>query len=434
MKCFVIDGPVKLHGPVTVNGSKNAALPLLAAGLLTNSEVTLRQVPRLRDIRNMQTLLSELGCSVSEGDAGELKLKTSDETSSHARYDIVKTMRASICVLGPLLAKRGTARVAMPGGCAIGTRPIDLHLRGLQALGAEVSLDSGDVIVKAEKLRGTTIFLGGPFGSTVLGTANVMSAATLAEGVTVIESAACEPEIVDLARMLNAMGAGITGAGTPRITIEGVKELHGADHIIMPDRIEAGTYILAAAITGGNIQVHNCPYDSLLALFDRLAGAGIEVKKSIPAESDSRCTVSVDGSACAGRVNPIRLTTQPYPGFPTDLQAQMMALLTLGRGNSIVTEKVFPERFLHVPELTRMGAQLFRQGPTVVVSGVDHLVGAPVMASDLRASASLVLAGMAAHGRTIVSRIYHLDRGYENMEDRLSALGAQIQRADDEDL
>jgi UDP-N-acetylglucosamine 1-carboxyvinyltransferase len=337
-------------------------------------------------------------------------------------------MRASICTLGPLLAKRGYARVSMPGGCAIGDRPIDLHQRGLEALGAEIKLVGGDVVATAKRLRGATIFLGGPFGSTVLGTANVMSAAVLATGRTVIESAACEPEIVDLADALTAMGARIQGAGTPRITIDGVDALRGGEHRVMPDRIEAGTYMIAAGITRGDIELENCPLDSLLAVTDRLEAAGVDVELNNGEDEQRRATVRV---RCAERTQPIRLTTQPFPGYPTDLQAQMMTLLTLAKGNSIVTEKIFPERFLHVPELSRMGAQLYRQGPTVVAAGVERLIGAPVMASDLRASASLVLAGMAAEGRTVVQRIYHLDRGYEKMEERLAPLGARIERTDD---
>ncbi len=428
MDCFVIEGPTRLSGRVRINGSKNASLPLMAAALLTDEPLVLRDVPSLRDIRNMCDLLGELGCAAGRGDDGTLRLHVTDPTQSHARYEIVKTMRASICTLGPLLARRGYARVSMPGGCAIGDRPIDLHQRGLASLGADIKLVGGDVVASCEQLKGTTIFLGGPFGSTVLGTANVLSAAVLAEGRTVIESAACEPEIVDLARALTAMGARIQGAGTPRITIDGVDSLHGAEHRVMPDRIEAGTYMIAAAITRGDVELANCPLDSLLAVTDRLEEAGIDVTLSNGEDERERALMRVRADR---RARPIRLTTQPFPGYPTDLQAQMMALLTLADGNSIITEKIFPERFLHVPELSRMGAQLFRQGPTVVAAGVRNLVGAPVMASDLRASASLVLAGLAAEGRTVVQRIYHLDRGYEKMEERLAPLGAKIERMDD---
>ena len=443
MDTFVIEGGRRLEGRVQINGAKNAALPLMAAALLTNDPVSLRDVPPLADIRNLQKLLSELGCiRTNEAEIGHrLKLQTTDEHVSHARYEIVRTMRAGICVLGPLLAKRGEARVSMPGGCSIGDRPVDLHLRGLRALGAEITLHGGDISAKAPaggRLKGARIFLGGPFGSTVLGTANVMSAATLAEGTTIIESAACEPEVVDLAIMLNAMGARVEGAGSPRITIHGVRELHGVDHRIIPDRIEAGTFMCAAAATNGNLILENCPMDALMAFTDRLEAVGVRLQcvgddgrtPEDPADA-MRATVRV---TCERVLRPVEATTQPHPGFPTDLQAQLMALLTLAEGNSVITEKIFPERFLHVAELSRMGASLFRQGPTVIVSGVRRLVGAPVMASDLRASAGLVIAGMAAEGTTCVNRVYHLDRGYEKMEQRLNSLGAKITRVDEREL
>ena len=437
-----------------MNGSKNAALPEMAAALLTDQPIEITGAPRLADIRSMGRVLEELGCEVAFSDpaddashsahkdargAGQtIALRTFDESTRHARYDIVRTMRASVCVLGPLLARRGCARVAMPGGCAIGERPIDLHLRGLQALGAEMSMDSGDIVLTAPKdaqgnrrLRGASIFLGGPFGSTVLGTANVMSAATLATGRTIIESAACEPEIVDLADLLTRMGANVTGAGTPRITIEGVESLHGATHEVMPDRIEAGTLIMAAAITGGKLRLTNCPLDAMAAVLDRLHEMGVSVtpigKQTDPLRAE--CEVSAPD-----RLRPVMVTTQPHPGFPTDVQAQTLALLTLADGHSVVTEKIFPERFLHVAELTRMGAKVFRQGPTAIISGVDHLVGAPVMASDLRASASLVLAGLAARGETTILRVYHLDRGYERLELALNSVGANIERVNEQEL
>jgi UDP-N-acetylglucosamine 1-carboxyvinyltransferase len=359
---------------------------------------------------------------------GTVKITKTDPSATHARYDIVKTMRASICVLGPLLAKRGKAVVAMPGGCAFGARPVDLHVRGLEALGAKVELQSGDIVMTADRLKGATIFLGGAFGSTVLGTANVMSAATLAQGRTIIESAACEPEIVDLANLLNAMGAKVSGAGSPRIVIEGVDELHGADHTVIPDRIVAGTYAIAAAITNGDIILEDFPYDALLALVDRLAEVGVSVKRLDETEHPMECTVHVTSERT---LRPAIVTTQPHPGFPTDLQAQMMALLCLADGNSIITEKIYPERFMHVAELTRMGARLHRHGSTVVVQGVKRLVGAPVMASDLRASASLVLAGIAAEGETVISRVYHIDRGYTRLEETLNVLGARIERFKD---
>lgn len=435
MDSFVIEGGRRLAGKLRINGSKNAALPLMAAALLTDEPVILRDVPDLADIRNMLRLLAELGCHrVNEGDDRRvMTLHATDRSNSHARYDIVRTMRAGVCVLGPLLGRRGTCRVSMPGGCAIGDRPIDLHLRGMRALGAEVSMDAGDIVVSAPPggLVGATIFLGGPFGSTVLGTANVMCAAAVARGRTVIESAACEPEVADLAALLARMGAKISGAGTPRITIDGVPQLGKADHTIMPDRIEAGTFLMAAAITNGDLVLDNCPTDTLLATIDRLNAIGVEVEPidllrpaGHPADPQ-RQAVRV---TCGRVIRPVEVTTQPHPGFPTDLQAQLVALLTLADGNSVITERIFPDRFLHVAELTRMGAKIFRQGPTVIVSGVRELHGAPVMASDLRASACLVLAGMAAQGTTTVNRVYHLDRGYESMESRLRDVGARITR------
>lgn len=435
MDMFVIEGGRRLEGRITVNGSKNAALPLMAASLLTTEPIVLRDVPGLADIANMLRLLDRLGCARVGADDGCVKLRTVDESSSHAPYDIVRTMRAGICVLGPLLARRGTARVAMPGGCAIGDRPVDLHVRGLAALGADITLRNGDIVARAPmtrdgpRLRGARIFLGGAMGPTVLGTANVMAAAALAEGVTVIESAACEPEIVDLAALLNAMGARISGAGSPRITVEGVRELGGADHRVIADRIEAGTYLCAAAITNGDVILENCPLDALMALTHCLSSVGVRV--AVVHDADPmRAVVRVTGDRI---LRPVEVTTQPHPGFPTDLQAQLMALLCLADGNSVITEKIFPERFLHVAELSRMGAHLFRQGPTVIISGVRRLIGAPVMASDLRASAGLVLAGLAAEGATTIHRVYHLDRGYERMEDRLASLGASIRRSDDRD-
>ena len=349
---------------------------------------------------------------------GKLKVQVNDESNCHARYDLVRKMRASVCVLGPLLAKRKKARVAMPGGCAIGARPVDLHLRGLKLLGAEIELDGGDIVATCKKLKGANIFLGGAFGSTVLGTDNVMMAACLAEGRTVIESAACEPEVVDLANYLNAMGARITGAGSPRITIEGVESLHGVNHKVIPDRIEAGTFMMAAAATNGEVTLKNCEMDHLMAVVDKLREIGVIVEQ----ENGS---VSISS---ARRLEPTDVTTQPYPGFPTDLQAQLMVLLCLADGNSIVVEKIFPDRFMHVAELLRMGANIRKEGPTAIVTGVKRLIGAPVMASDLRASAALVSAALMAKGVTTISRVYHIDRGYENIETKFRALGADIQR------
>ena len=431
MDAFIIQGGKRLRGTVRINGSKNAALPLMAAALLTDQPVILRDCPNLADIRNMQRLLDSLGCPTQrDGDDGKgrnVTLHANDDSKCTAHYDIVRTMRASICTLGPLLARRGQARVSMPGGCNIGDRPVDLHLRGLEALGAHIHLDEGYIVAslpKGKRLHGARIFLGGPFGSTVLGTANVMSAATLAQGTTIIESAACEPEIEGLADMLIAMGAKISGAGSPRITIEGVDSLNGVDFTVMPDRIEAGTYIMAGAITNGDVKLENCPVDALSAVIDRLKFIGVELEP-IDESDPLRQTVRV---ASSRRLEPAQLTTQPHPGFPTDLQAQIMALLCLADGNSIITEKIFPDRFLHVAELLRMGANLTRNGSSVLVTGVRELIGAPVMASDLRASAGLVLAGLAARGTTTINRVYHLDRGYEKMELTLQELGADIQR------
>ena len=426
MDALRIQGGVRLAGTLAVDGSKNASLPAMAAAILSSGTVRLRDVPPLSDISNMQRLLGELGCDV-QLDGRDLTMQTTDASCCHARYDIVRTMRASICVLGPLLAARGHARVSMPGGCAIGDRPVDLHLRGLEALGATIELDGGDIIARADRLRGTTIFLGGPFGSTVLGTANVMSAAALAEGTTIIESAACEPEVACVADLINAMGGDTRGAGGPRIEIHGVKQLGDADWTIIPDRIVAGTLAMAAAMTNGDVTLTNFPHDHLLAVLDRLAITGTQVQRLDPSQPADRCDVHVTSDR---RLKPVLFTTQPYPGYPTDLQAQLMALLCLAQGNSIVTERIYPDRFLHVSELTRMGASLIRTGPTVVVQGGGDLIGAPVMAGDLRGSAALILAGMAAQGETIVHRVYHLDRGYVQLEAQLNALGAGIERFD----
>jgi len=419
MDKLVINGGNRLKGTLEISGSKNAALPVMAAALLAEGPSTIRGVPDLADIRSMMELLSDLGVSVKRDADGVLQMNVQDEACSHAQYDRVRKMRASICVLGPLLAKRKCARVSMPGGCAIGSRPVDLHLRGLKALGAEIELEGGDIVARAKKLIGASIFLGGPFGSTVLGTANVMMAATLAKGRTVIESAACEPEVENLAEYLNAMGAQVHGAGTPRITIEGVDELHGVEHTVVPDRIEAGTYMIASALTNGEVTLRNVRLDHMLAVVDKLRDIGVMVE---PVGDDSAMVTS------ARRLEPTDVTTQPYPGFPTDLQAQIMALLCLADGNSAITDKVFPDRFMHVAELMRMGANIRKEGPTTIVTGVRKLIGAPVMASDLRASAALVLAGLVARGTTTVQRVYHIDRGYEAIETKLHALGADIAR------
>lgn len=424
MQSLIIEGGARLRGSLRVNGSKNAALPIMAASLLAEGPSVIHDIPDLQDIRSQVELLGKLGMDVSRRPDGAMTFDVKTETDSHAPYDIVRKMRASICVLGPLLAKRGKVRVSMPGGCAIGDRPVDIHLKGLRALGAKINLDAGDIIAEAKKLHGTEIFLGGNFGSTVLGTANVMSAATLAHGTTIIESAACEPEVVDLADYLIAMGAKIQGHGTPRIVIEGVSSLHGAEHRIIPDRIEAGTFMVAAAISNGELHLENVRLDHLLAAVEKLREIGVIVEK----ENGSVVVSS------ARVLEATTITTQPHPGFPTDLQAQFMTLLAIAGGNSIVTEKIFPDRFLHVAELSRLGARLHREGATVIIEGQKRLVGAPVMASDLRASAALVLAGLAARGRTTVNRVYHIDRGYENIEQRLNAVGAHIHRVEQVEL
>jgi UDP-N-acetylglucosamine 1-carboxyvinyltransferase len=417
MDRFEINGGARLRGKLAVSGSKNASLPIMAAVLLSDGPCVVRNVPDLADIQSMADLLADLGVACGR-DNGDLRLEVRDPANCHAPYDRVRKMRASICVLGPLLARRGQARVAMPGGCAIGSRPVNLHLRGLAALGAQIELDGGDIVATAQQLRGAEIFLGGPFGSTVLGTANVMSAAALAKGATVIESAACEPEIADLAAFLNRMGARISGAGTPRVVIEGVERLGGCEHTVIPDRIEAGTLMMASALTNGEVILHNAEMRHLMAVVETLREVGVMVERA-----NGGVVVS-----STRHLEPVDVTTQPYPGFPTDLQAQLMTLLCLADGNSAVTEKIFPDRFMHVAELGRMGAEIHKEGPTALIRGVRQLIAAPVMASDLRASAALVLAGLVARGKTIINRVYHIDRGYERIEQKLRSLGADITR------
>jgi len=419
MDIFHIEGPVRLSGSVKINGSKNASLPIMAATILAPGQSSLKSVPHLSDISVCGELLRHLGCKLTREPEGDLCIDSTVIDNPVGEYEIVRRMRAGICILGPLLARCGRAEVSMPGGCAIGDRPVNLHLRGLQELGAQIHLKNGYIIAEAPNgLRGKDIFMGGPFGSTVLGTANVLMAATLAKGHTVIESAACEPEIANLANCLNKMGARITGIGSPRLIIEGVKELKPVEFEVIPDRIEAGTFMAAAAITESELRLQNCRLDDMMAVVDRLRNIGV----TVDAEGDG-CVV-----ACTGPIRPADITTQPYPGFPTDLQAQFMALLSLTDGNSVIIEKVFPDRFMHVAELNRMAANLRKEGPAVIVAGVKKLIAAPVMASDLRASAALVLAGLAAEGTTIVSRVYHIDRGYERIEERLNPIGAKITR------
>ena len=419
MDIFRIEGPVRLSGSIRVNGSKNASLPIMAAAILGGGKSVLKGVPRLSDISVCSELLTALGCSAARSDNGDMIVDSTVVDNPVGDYDIVRRMRASICILGPLLARCGRARVSMPGGCLIGDRPVDIHMRGLRELGATIHLDNGYIVAEAPNgLTGREIFLGGPFGSTVLGTANILTAAVLAKGQTVIESAACEPEIVDLANFLKKMGAKIKGIGSPRLTIKGVKNLKPVEYEIIPDRIEAGTFMVAAAITGGELRIENCRLADMMAVVDKLRGIGVTVE----ADRDG-CTVTRTGPLGTGDI-----ATQPYPGFPTDLQAQLMALLSLADGNSIIIEKIFPDRFVHVAELNRMAANLRKEGPTVIVAGVEKLIAAPVMASDLRASAALVLAGLAAEGTTIVNRVYHIDRGYERIEQRLNPVGARITR------
>lgn len=419
MDIFRVEGPVRLSGSVRVNGSKNSSLPIMAAAILGAGKSSFKAVPRLSDISVCNELLGRLGCKIVREDDGRLSIDSAVIDNPVGEYEIVRRMRASICILGPLLARCGRAEVSMPGGCAIGDRPVNLHVKGLQELGAKVHLKNGYIIAEAPNgLTGKDIFMGGPFGSTVLGTANVLTAATLAKGRTTIESAACEPEIADLAHCLNKMGAKITGIGSPRLVVEGVEQLHPVEYEVIPDRIEAGTFMVAAAITAGELLLQNCRLNDMMAVIDRLRDIGV----TVDAQGDG-CVVARRGS-----IKPADVTTQPYPGFPTDLQAQFMALLSLAEGNSVVIEKVFPDRFMHVAELNRMAASLRKEGSAVIVAGVHKLIAAPVMASDLRASAALVLAGLAAEGTTTIDRVYHIDRGYERIEERLNPLGAKITR------
>jgi len=416
MDRLVILGGKKLKGTVSVKGAKNSALPLLAATLLTDEPSRLTNVPTtLRDVQTMVRMLKSLGVLV-EVDQDSIRVHPDRYEGWEAPYKFVSTMRASVCVLGPLLAKQKKARVSLPGGCVIGPRPIDLHLKGLRAIGAELTLDHGYISSRTKGLRGNHVYLGGAFGSSVLATANVLMAATLAKGTTVIEDAACEPELVDLAHFLTKMGAKIRGVGSKVLEIDGVKSLHGAEHSIIPDRIEAGTYLFAGAITGGDITVRHARADHLGAVIDKLKEAGVQV---LPTKEGLRVRPPKV-------FRPIDVTTLPYPGFPTDLQAQAMALMSVTEGISIITEKIYPDRFMHVSEMARMGAQIVLEGSSAIVKGVRRLSGAPVMASDLRASAALVLAGLIAKGKTEVARIYHLERGYERMDSKLKSLGAEI--------
>ena len=420
MDSLIIKGGTALHGDVTISGAKNAVLPIMAATLLTPEKCVIRHVPDLTDVRFMAQILESMGAAVKVD--GDVITVQAAKLKPIGNYDLVRKMRGSICILGPLLGRQHQARVSLPGGCIIGTRPIDLHLKGMRDLGAKITIEGGYVDAKAKRLIGADIFLGGRAGPTVLGTANVMMAAVLADGVTTIESAACEPEVVDLAFFLSKMGAKIVGAGSPTITITGVKELHGVEHEVVPDRIEAATFAIAAAATDGEVTLHGARPDHLHAVLDKLKDAGVKVERR-------GLTLTVKRG---GRLKPIDVTTLPYSGFPTDVQAQMMVLMALTPGLGIITERIFESRFMHVSELARLGAEISIEGPSAIVKGGHPLSGAPVMASDLRASAALVIAGMAAKGTTQVNRIYHLDRGYEKIDQKLRKLGARIERVDQE--
>jgi UDP-N-acetylglucosamine 1-carboxyvinyltransferase len=409
-----IRGGAPLRGELTISGAKNAALPILAAALLTSDEFVLDNVPQLQDVATALRLLRQMGVSV-ERDGHAVRLKADAVTNTEAPYEMVKTMRASILVLGPLVARFGEARVSLPGGCAIGARPVDQHIKGLEMLGATIRIEGGFVVAQAERLKGARIVTD---MVTVTGTENLMMAATLAEGQTVIENAAHEPEVVDLANALNAMGARVSGAGTSSIVIEGVERLHGAVHRVMPDRIETGTFLTAVAAAGGEAVLRGAAPSTLEAVFDKLQEAGADLR------SDGD-TIFI---RMTRRPRAVSLRTSPHPAFPTDMQAQFMALDCVAEGVGRITETIFENRFMHVPELQRLGANIAIEGNTAVVQGVARLAGAPVMATDLRASACLVVAALAAEGETVVDRIYHLDRGYESMETKLAALGAQVER------
>jgi UDP-N-acetylglucosamine 1-carboxyvinyltransferase len=415
MDKMIIRGGKPLRGSVAVSGSKNTALPILISTLLTGEPVRIHNVPRLRDTATTINLLGEFGVDAKWTGDNDVVVHAAEIRSHEAPYDLVKTMRASFLVLGPLLAREGMARVSTPGGCAIGTRPVNLHIKGLRALGAKIQLKGGYVEARARRLTGARIWLDNP---SVGATENIMMAAVLARGTTQIENAAREPEIVDLAAMLTALGAKVSGAGTHVIEIEGVDRLHGADHEVIPDRIEAGSLMVAAAITGGDVLVRNAPMADLEAVTAKLSEAGVEIESNGEGVRVRR----------NGKLRPVELRTLPFPGFPTDLQAQMMALLTQASGTSVITETIFENRFMHALELIRMGGDILMKGSTAVVRGPSKLQGAPVMATDLRASMSLILAGLAAEKTTELSRVYHLDRGYEALDAKLAALGARIER------
>ena len=414
MDKLLITGGSRLTGDVRISGAKNAALPILCAGLLTSDDVNLTNLPQLKDVATMEKLLAQMGLTMNSS-GEQVTLNGANIHNLEAPYDLGTTMRASILALGPLLARFGEAKVSLPGGCAIGARPVDQHIKGLQAMGAEISIEAGYIHAKAKKLKGTRIVTD---MITVTGTENLLMAATLAEGETILENAACEPEVVDLANLLVAMGAQISGIGSSRMVIQGVEKLHGAQHHIISDRVEAATFLCAVAATGGDVTLTNTRTDILDVALDKLREAGA----ILIAEAD---TIRIQMSS---RPKAVSFRTTEYPGFPTDMQAQFMALNCIAQGTSQVTETIFENRFMHVQELNRLGASIEIEGHTAIVRGVDRLVGAPVMATDLRASASLVIAAMAAEGETLIDRIYHLDRGYDRMEVKLSGLGANIQR------
>jgi UDP-N-acetylglucosamine 1-carboxyvinyltransferase len=427
---FVIEGGHPLEGSVEVAGSKNAVLPVLAAGLLASGPLRVRNAPRLADVDTMLAVLRDLDCQAERNADGSVEVRASERPGNRAGWEHVRKMRGSVAVLGPLLARTHRAEVSLPGGCVFGVRPIDVHLKGMEALGARVKIEHGYVIAEAPRgLRGAEMFLGSAFGSSVLGTANVMMAATLAKGRTVIQGAACEPEVEDLGRCLLGMGARITGLGSPRIEIEGVSELSGTDYAVIPDRIEAGTFVVAGAMVGGRVRVEHCRPDHLAVLLDRLWEARVPFETG----ADWIETQPYHPRDPARRPRSTDVTTHPYPGFPTDLQAQWMALMTLADGISVINECIYPDRYMHLAELARLGANVRRQGTTAIVQGTQRLSGAQVTASDLRASAALVLAGLVADGSTEIHRVYHIDRGYERIEERLQSLGAVIRRENDRD-
>ncbi len=417
MDKLLITGGSRLNGEVFISGAKNAALPILCAGLLTSDDVHLTNLPLLNDVSTMEKLLSQMGLRMTS-DKNAITLNGGQINRLEAPYDLVKTMRASILALGPLLARFGEAKVSLPGGCAIGARPVDQHIKGLQAMGAEITIEAGYIHAKAKKLKGARIVTD---MITVTGTENLLMAATLAEGETILENAACEPEVVDLAVMLVAMGAKISGIGTSRLVIQGVANLHGAQHNIISDRVEAATFLCAVAATGGDVVLKNTRVDILDVAIDKLREAGALITAGIAGKDSLHIQMSARPAAVSFR-------TTEYPGFPTDMQAQFMALNCVAQGTSHVTETIFENRFMHVQELNRLGAAIEIEGHTALVRGMNKLIGAPVMATDLRASACLVIAGLAAQGETLIDRIYHLDRGYDRMEVKLSGLGANIQR------